>query len=203
MKQTSTVQWIEPPKASRWASLTKNLAVSAALLVSLVALRSGAIPSAVSLTGAVMTAATNDTLLDDQLGKLTFVSSLFPEATLVFGETNGEGVLACPVSGGEVVQTWSEETPYVMLSSDGKSVCSAIDGEVMGVYHGDGEELLVHVQRSDGLSVICGNLASVQVQTGDAVCTGMLLGYLPDGAACALEVRQDGWSIDPTSLLLP
>ena len=29
-----------------------------------------------------MAAATGDTLLDDQLGKLTFVSKLFPEATL-------------------------------------------------------------------------------------------------------------------------
>lgn len=202
-KITSTAQWAEIPKPNRWESLTKNTAVAAALLICVAALRSGAVPSLSGMTDAVLAAASHDTLLDDQLGRLTFVSRLFPEATLVFGESSPDTSLSWPVSGGAIVQAWSEDQPYALLSADGRSVFSAIDGEVMGVYHDEDEELLVHVLRSDGLSVICGNLVSAAVRTGDAVTEGALLGMLPDGAACSLEVRQNGRSIDPAALLRP
>lgn len=185
----------------RWGEeLTKNLAVAAALLICLVALRSGAVPAATDLTDAVLTAATGDTLLDDRLGKLSFVSSLFPEATLVFGMGNSNA-LAMPVSGGALVHAWSEAEPYVTWSSASGDVFSPMDGEVIGVYHGEAEELLVQIRREDGLSCVCGNLAVAQVQTGDAVKCGDLLGSLADGEACAFELRQDGYSIDPVSLL--
>lgn len=203
MKSSSRAEWADAPKPSRWQSLTKNTAVAAALLICVAALRSGAIPPLSGVTEAVLTAASHDTLLDDQLGRLTFVSRLFPEATLVFGESTLDASLAWPVSGGTILQAWSEEQPYAMLSADDRRVYSAIDGEVMGVYHGEDEELLVHVLRSDGLSVVCGNLAGAAVSVGDAVTEGMLLGHLADGAACSLEVRRDGRSVDPAILLRP
>ena len=187
-------------KPRRGEELWKNLAVASALLICLVALRSGAVPSASDLTDAVLTAATGDTLLDDRLGKLSFVSSLFPEATLVFGMADSDAI-ALPVSGGSIVHAWSEEEPYIFLSSTDGQVFSPMDGEVLGVYHGENEELLVQIRRADGVSCICGNLAEAAVQTGDAVSRGDPLGTLGVGHDCAFELLQDGYSIDPTSFL--
>lgn len=196
----SDVTWQTPVKRNRLEELTKNLAVAAALVICVAALRNGAVPSASSMTEAVMTAATGDTLLDDHLGRLTFVSKLFPEATLVFGEAHEDASLLMPVTGAEVVHAWNEAEPYTAWQATERMVYSAIAGEVMGVYHGENEEQIVHVQREDGLSCLCGNMAKVLVTTGDAVEEGALLGYLAEDAVCWLEVRQDGWSVDPASM---
>ena len=190
------IEW-RPRKKRHWGEeLLKNMGVAAALVLCAVAVRSGEWSEA-RWTDAVLTAATGDTLLDDELGKLTFVSSLFPEATLVFGVSVVE-TLAGIVSGGEVVHAWSEAEPYLAYESVDTAVHSAAEGEVMGVYHADGEELLVRVRREDGLECCYGNLAESLVSVGDWVETGQLLGTrLPDTAA-TLEVRRNGYSIDPT-----
>ena len=104
--ESTPIQWEELPKPRRCEELLKNLAVASALVLCTVALRSGAIPAASTMTDAVLAAATGDSLLDDSLGKLSFISAIFPEATLVFGETIQES-LAVPVSGGSVVHAWS------------------------------------------------------------------------------------------------
>lgn len=197
----SSVKWVQPVKRSRLEDLTKNMAVAAALLVALTALRSGALPGSASMTEAVLTAVTGDTLLDDQLGRLTFVSTIFPEATLVFGEGHADASLLQPVSGGSVIHAWSEAEPYMAWQPDERMVYSALSGEVAGVYHGEGEELIVHVAREDGLSCLCGNMETALVSTGDFVEAGALLGYLQEGAACCFEVRQNGYSIDPSRLI--
>lgn len=192
----SAVEWSKVPKKCRGEAFLKNLAAASALVLCAVTLRTGAIPSLTDATDAVMTAATDESLLDDQLGKLSFVSALFPEAVLVFGENSGER-LAMPVSGGVVVHAWSEAEPYMSWRTGSAEVTSAADGEVIGVYHGNGEERLVQVMGNDGLSCLYGNLAEVSVQTGDAVSAGDVLGVLMTGADCVFEVRQDGRSIDP------
>lgn len=196
-------QWQQPVKRSRLEELTKNMAVAAALLICVVALRNGALPGSDGLMEAVLTATTGDTLLDDQLGKLTFVSTLFPEATLVFGEAHTDADILMPVTGAEVVHAWSETEPYTAWQAAEKMVYSAIGGEVMGVYHGENEELIVHVQRDDGLACLSGNMGKVLVSAGEAVEEGALLGYLREDAVCWFEVRQDGWSVDPAAMLQP
>ncbi len=193
---TPQIQWRNRKKRHWGEELLKNMGVAAALVLCAVAVRSGEWTDA-QWTDAVLTAATGDTLLDDQLGKLTFVSSLFPEATLVFGETQVES-LAQIVAGGEVVHAWSEAEPYLAYESVDTAVKSATEGEVMGVYHADGEELLVRVRRSDGLECCYGNLAESLVSTGDWVNEGQLLGVRLPEAAVTLEVRQDGYSVNPT-----
>ena len=89
------IQWRTRSKPAWCEHLLKNLSVAAALVICAVAVRSGSLENA-DWSDAVLTAATGDTLLDDQLGKLTFVSSLFPEATLVFGENTEESLPRFP-----------------------------------------------------------------------------------------------------------
>lgn len=194
------ISWKEKTRKKPGEELLKNMAVAAALVLCAVALHSGAAPGMTDTTDAVLAAVSGDTLLDDHLGKLSFVSSIFPEATLVFGESTDES-LVMPVSGGTVTHAWSAEEPYTCWSAAARDVCSAIDGEVLGVYHGEDEELLVQVMREDGLSCLYGNLATVAVSAGDAVKAGQTLGELLPEESCAFEVRRDGFSVDPATLM--
>ena len=87
--KTLKVEWREQPPRKPGERLLKNLAVAAALVLCAVTLRTGAIPTLNEATDAILTAATDQSLLDDQLGKLSFVSKLFPEAVLVAGALSG------------------------------------------------------------------------------------------------------------------
>lgn len=195
------VEWKQPPKRRAGEHLLRNMGVAASLLLCAVTLRAGALPELSAATDAVLTAATDDSLLDDQLGRLSFVSALFPEAALVFSAQ--EDALAMPVSGGAVVHAWSQAEPYLSWRAEESVVTSASAGEVIGVYHGEGEERLVQVLSADGLSCLYGNLAEASVRTGDAVGVGDPIGTLLTGADCVFEVRRDGMSIDPALLLGP
>ena len=195
-----TVEHQEPPRRKQGEHLMRNLATASALVLCAVALRQGALPGTGSAVDAVMTAVTDNTLLDDTLGRLSFVSSLFPEATLVFGEQTYPE-LSLPVSGGTVIHAWSEAEPYTTWRSDAHTVTSSISGEVIGVYHGENEELLVQVMADDGLSCLYGNLSEVSVSTGDAVVAGDVLGTIMTGADCVMELRRNGVSIDPSAML--
>lgn len=198
-KQLSEAQWRDVVRNKPGEELLKNLATASALVVCAIVLRSGAVPPLTETTDAVLTAASGDTLLDDRLGKLTFVSAMFPEATLVFGESTGEPLMQ-PVSG-ETVHAWCEAEPYVAYRTEGAQVLAAAEGEVIGVYHGQEEERLVQVLRADGLSCVYGNLSETALTIGDAVATGDVIGTLLPGADCVLEVRQDGISVDPAVMM--
>ncbi|MGN1021112.1 MAG: peptidoglycan DD-metalloendopeptidase family protein [Aristaeellaceae bacterium] len=194
------VTWREQLKRKPGEELLKNLAVASALVVCALALRSGAVPSLTQPTDAVLAAVSGDTLLDEQLGKLSFVSALFPEATLVFGE-QAEETLAMPVSGGTVAHAWSEEEPYISWTCASGQVVSSLDGEVSGVYHGNDEERIVQVTSDSGLSCVYGNIETAAVAAGDAVRAGDVLGTLLPGAECVMEVRRNGCSVDPAALM--
>ena len=191
-------EWSETAKVPRSQSLLKNLAVSSALVLCAVTLRTGALPSLTDEADIVLTAATDQSLLDDQLGKLSFVSALFPEAVLVFGESQAQE-LTMPVNGGVVVHAWSEGEPYLAMRTSSAVVNSASAGEVIGVYHGNGDERLVQVISDDGLACLYGNLDDVAVSTGNWVASGQKLGNLLPGEDLVFEVRMDGRSIDPST----
>lgn len=201
IKQKDQVVWYEPPKPRRGEELLKNLGVASALVLCAVTLKTGAILGATSMTDAVVASVSDDTLLDDRLGKLSFVSTLFPEATLVFGESNDQA-LSVPVNAGIVVHTWSEAEPYTTWRSAKQEVYASTSGVVMGVYHGENEERLVQVTNADGLSCLYGNLENVNVQVGEEIKAGELLGCLLPGEDCVLQVMQDGISVDPAGYFM-
>lgn len=200
LQYDADIQWADVPKRSRGEAFMKNVAVSAVLVLCAVTLRAGALPSLSEPTDIILTAATDHSLLDDQLGKLSFVSALFPEAVLVFGEHN-EPDLTLDISSENVVHTWSEQEPYISWNANGGQVTSACDGEVIGVYHGNGDERLVQIMSDDGIACLYGNLMEVYVTTGDYVTTGTQLGVLRQNDTCVLEVRENGNSIDPSPFM--
>lgn len=195
------IQWQQVPKRNRREEVMKNLSVAAALVICAAALRSGVIPPLDQTTDAILAAATGDTLLDENLGKLSFVSKMFPEATLVFGEQAGTA-FEMPVTEGEIVHAWSESEPYISWQTAQRQVQAAADGEVTAIFHGNGEERVVQIVNDAGLTCLYGNIEQCHVTVGDAVQQGDTVGTLLQDASCVLEVRQDGRSIDP-SLWLP
>ncbi len=192
---TNVMEWTDPPPKRHSEAFMKNLAVAAALVLCAVTLRTGALPEFSPTTEAILTAATDQSLLDDQLGKLSFVSALFPEAVLVFGES--KDTLTIPVNGSAVVHTWSKQEPYMTMRTNASEVLSYSSGEVIGVYHGNGSERLVQVLGDNGLSCLYGNLEEVYVSTGDYVSEGETLGVLMRGEDLVLQVYRNGISIDP------
>lgn len=199
-EQESDVAWQEPPRRKPGESLMRNLTTASALVLCAVALRQGALPGTGAAVDTVMTAVTDNSLLNDTLGRLSFVSALFPEATLVFGEQTYPE-LAVPVSGGTVVHAWSESEPYMAWRSSSSVVTSSIAGEVIGVYHGIGDERLVQVMSDNGLACLYGNLAKVSVSVGDVVAVGDPIGTVMADADCVMELRRDGVSMDPSFML--
>lgn len=194
------VVWQSVPKKRMGDSLMKNMAVAASLVICAVVLHSGAVPPLDKTTDAVLAAASGDTLLDENLGKLSFVSSMFPEATLVFGEQQGNA-WNMPVMAEKVVHAWSKQEPYVGWQTKQRYVQAAVDGEVTAVFHGNGEERVIQVMSEDGITCLYGNLATCEVTDGDTVRMGDTLGMLMEDAACVLEVRRNGYSVDPASVL--
>ena len=180
--------------------LLKNMGLASALVLCAVLLRSGALPALDPAADVVLAAATDHSLLDDQLGKLSFVSALFPEAVLVFGEQSAVSLVP-PTDLEQVTHAWSEQEPYTAWETGGEVVSAAADGEVVGVYHGNGDEQIVKVTSTDGVTCIYGNLERVNVRTGDAVCAGDMVGSLLPGTDFVFEVQKNGVSIDPAAYL--
>ncbi len=195
------VEWVEDKKRCFGDQLSRNLTVTAALLLCAVLLRQGTFPGLSGAADAVVTAVSNDELLNDALGKLTFVGNFFPQAQSVFGEQ--ADALSLPVSAGELVHTWSQSEPYLEWATSVETVTASSAGQVIGVYHGNGDERLVQVLGDDGIACLYGNLQELSVSEGERVKQGDVLGTLLPGMACVMEVRQNGVLIDPTGWLSP
>lgn len=191
----SDPQWMDSvrPKGD---SFFRNLSVAAILVLCAVTLRTGAIPPLDHAADAVLTAATDQSLLDEQLGKLSFVSALFPEAVLVFGQQQAVAA-QLPVDTEAVTHVWSEAEPYLCWQTDTPQVSAATAGEITGIFHGFNDELIVEVSDENNLTWLYGNLEKVAVDLGEQVKTGDCIGTILTGEDFALEVRQNGESIDP------
>lgn len=193
---------VERPQTQQYRenNLMKNMGLASALVLCAATLRSGALPALDPAADVVLAAAADHSLLDDQLGKLSFVSALFPEAVLVFGE-NVSSELELPADIEQVTHVWSEQEPYLEWEIGGGVVTASADGEVTGVYHGNGEEQVVRIMGNDGLTCIYGNLAEVNVRTGDAIRKGEVVGCLLNGEKVVFELQKNGISVDPTRYL--
>lgn len=197
--QQNTIEWLEQDSVSENHRFLRNLAVAGALVLCVVTLRTGAVPPLNEAADAVLTAATDHTLLDDQLGKLSFVSSLFPEAVLVFGEQPSIGEIL-PLDEELVTHAWSEAEPYISWEAQTLQVNAAAEGEVTGIYHGNNEERIIEITGESAYTWLYGNLGDVCVKLGETVFIGDQLGVTLQGADPVLEVRRYGESINPAHL---
>ena len=192
--QQDIVQWI--PGKKKWSEkLFRNMTLAAALLIGITAVQlADETPDAQAVFDAIHEQITWD--MEDQLGKLTFVSNMLPEASMVFWNGADALEVMAPVQG-EVMHRWSSKEPYVLLNGRSKSIFCGADGEVMSVAHSEDEERIVRIRHAKGVETLYGNLTSCFVAVGDPVRRGDIIGQTSEGSSVYFEIRQDGRSVDP------
>ncbi len=202
--------WPEKPKAAldgakdrtlRFGEkLARNLALAGMLVLSVAAVHNARLPSGKAVLTAVQEMI--DPQWDDSLGKISFVSNLFPDTVAVFFESSPQAELTAPCFG-EIAHAWTEDEPYVGYAASDLNVYAAASGQVMSIGHGLNEELIVRVRHDDGLETLYYNLASVSVREGDSVTASTCLGQRLPQEEALIEVRRSGLAIDPSAYLSP
>ena len=134
---------------------------------------------------------------DESVGKLSFVNSMLPKEIQEVWSENWPIEVVVPVDG-DVVQVWSQNTPYILIESKTAEVFASADGEVMSVAHGMDEERIIRI-RHEGFETVYGNLKSSTVEVGDMIRAGEQIGVLFDDQPLAFEVRRSGRAVDPES----
>lgn len=188
------------PKRRFGERLARNLALAGMLVLTVSAVRNARLPSGQTVLTAVQDMI--DSNWDESLGKISFVSNLFPETVSVFFASSPQAALTAPCFG-SLQHKWTASEPYLGYEyADGK-VYALSAGQVMSLAHGMDEEQIVRVRQEDGLETLYYNLASACVAEGDYVTSETLLGEALKDRQVVVEVRREGRAIDPTELISP
>lgn len=177
--------------------LTRNAVLGALILLCITA-----VSTATQGGGSLLTAVQHslDEDWDERLGRLTFVSAMFPDAVQVFFSSNDD-ILCAPCTG-TIVHAWSKDEPYIGYGVYDRAVYPAMAGTVVGIGHGQDEEKILRVSHDNGLETVYYNLSALNVAEGDAVSAQTQLGTAMEGRAVFLEVRREGIAIDPSDMLV-
>lgn len=201
---TEVVQLDEKPTWDihilRADKLIRNLAVTGAMLLTVVAVKNLGTPESQSVFAALQASAGME--WDESIGKLSFVNGLLPESIQAVWSDEADITVLAPVQG-ETVHVWSEKEPYVLINGNTADVRAAENGEVMSIAHGLEEERILRVRHDNGTEALYGNLAECYAQEGDLVYAGDVIAKVLEGKALAFELRVDGRSVDPTGKMLP
>ncbi len=199
-QERNALEYIKPDRSSRvFEKLSRNAALAALMLLSIVSIRNAQLPSGQTLLTAAQTIL--DPEWDETLGKIDFVGHFFPETVSVFFETDIEKYrLAAPCTSGRLVHVWSEKEPYLGYKSpDGSTVYAVGDGQVMSLSHGMEEENIVRVRQEDGLEILYYNIATLSIQEGDEIKQGQGIGSILAEKETVIEVRRNGMPVNPTA----
>ncbi len=203
--ESSPVEVVElPERKSEWGirffqfdSLMRNFAIVGVLVLVLIAMKNTTSPEAQSVFSAIQE--TSGMKWDESLGKLSFVNTLLPdEIQEVWNETYAIDAMV-PLNG-MLIHAWSQQEPYLLLSSGENAVYAAADGEVMSVAHGVNEEKIVRI-RHENYETVYGNMENCAVEAGDIVKQGEIIGKLFADHPLAFEMRYEGRNIDPAPYL--
>lgn len=190
-----------PVSKPRWGEkLIRNLSVAGMLVLTITAIRNEQLPSGSTVLTAVQEMI--NTNWDENIGKISFVSSILPESVAVFFETAPQAELTAPCFG-EINHPWADQEPYIGYLSTDKMVYAAADGQVMSVSHGPDEERIIRIRQENGLESLYYNLAGAFVSEGDVVSASVCIGEALPDREVILEVRRAGLAVDPTALLSP
>lgn len=181
-------------KPRRGERLSRNCAVVGLALIFLLGIRNAKLPSGQTIMAAVREITDAD--WTDGLGRITFVSALFPETAAVFFDQSPALSLPCL---GSRTHAWRSDEPYLAYQTTG-AVKAALHGTVSSIGHGDGEERIVRLKHENGYETVYYNLESTPVSIGDPVGTGDVIG-VPLDQTVYFEVKRDGLSVDPSPLL--
>jgi len=197
-KNTAPTYYV-PEKKRSGERLMRNLALSGMLIITICAIRNHALPTGDTVLTAVQGAIEQD--WSEDIGKISFVSTLFPDAVAVFGQSQPNVQLTIPCSGA-ISHAWSVQEPYLSYDAAGSRIFAVADGQVMSIGHGADEGRIVRIRHLNGLESLYYHLADTVVQEGDTVSAGAYLGTCSQDNIPLLEMRINGRPTDPTALLV-
>lgn len=131
---------------------------------------------------------------DETLGRLQYVSNIFPESAMVF-LTNDTAIpmLNCPAST-QTLHAWTQAEPWIeYLPESIIRACEA--GEVMTIVKNRDDEYTVRLLHQNGYESVYSGLSSLDVHENSEIAAGGRIGYA--NASAGFELRKDGLSILP------
>ena len=189
------------PTSFIWGEkLARNMALAVLLLLTVVSVRNAELPTGETVLTAVQEMIDSD--WDEHLGKIDFVSNMFPETVSVFFDTAPAPSLSAPCFG-QVSHAWTQDEPFIGYKADDGRVYAAGNGQIMSLAYGPMEERIVRIRHENGVETLYYGLDQVCVQEGDPVTDKTCLGTVKAGLDAAVEVRRAGVPVDPTALLAP
>lgn len=184
---------------TRGDRLLRNTAIACAALLGVLALGNVDQPWARKASDSIERALTMRIDLDDSLGALEFVRDWMPESTLVFMNLSATPALARPVDGA-VSHSWMNAQPWLMFTCGERAeVRAAQDGTVTAVSALSDGKCGILIDHGDGIETVYAYLTSANVEGGDAVARGQVIGTADD--SLYFEYRCIGESIDPADAL--
>ena len=190
------------PRLSPGDRLLRDTAIACALLLAVLTAQNIDQPwSRLALHG-VESALTMRINLDESLGRLSFVRELVPESALVFLDLNARETFA-PVEGA-ISHSFSEDQPWLAYScAPGAEVRALEPGTVSAVTELSGGEWGLLLDHGGGVESVYAYLGAVQVQPGDTVSPGTVIGTASENGDISVyfEMREAGKAIDPAERL--
>ena len=174
--------------------LVRDFAVVGGLMLVVIAVRNAGLPETQSVFGVLQESAGMQ--WDESLGKLSFVNSFLPETVREVWSTVPYADVAAKIEG-EIVHAWSNQEPYLLIDNNTSEIRVAAAGEVMSIAHGPDEEYILRLRHGERTETIYGNLQEINVEIGQYVEAGEIVGKLLHEQPLAFEIRVDGRSVDP------
>lgn len=199
MDEGASMQYLPDKQKIRWSEkLLRNFFVVALLTLLLSAIHNEQLPSG----NTVMTAVQEiiDTPWDESLGKISFVSNMFPDVAAVFFSDAPTLDLIAPCMG-EAINTWTKATPYLSYMNADLKVYAPGNGQIMSIAYGERDEKVIRIRHTDGIESIIYGLSSLYVQEGNSVTCSTIIGEGRSNTTTILEMRKDGVPFDPTELI--
>lgn len=175
--------------------LSRNTAIAGLVLLTIVGIRTAAAPDGDTLLHALQTAVQSE--WDENLGRLSYVSSSIGESMQVFSGQKNAYQLTSPVSA-QPSNAYSSEEPYLRYCYTG-DIYAAAPGEVSAIMHDDNERYIVRILHADALECVYYGLDSCYVQEGDEVSMQTVLGH--SAQDFVFQAYRLGKAIDCTALL--
>lgn len=183
-------------KPSFGERLTRNLALSTLLLLCVAIARDVRLNNTTVLEAAQRAVQSE---WDENVGKLTYVSSVLSDSIAVFAPQDAHVPLCSPVAA-QAAHAWTRDKPYAVYYTSG-DVYAAAEGEVTGISHTDGELYSVRLYHNFGLETLYFGLIACDVREGDTVRAGTKLGTAAHSEPFAFAARRDGVPLDTTARL--
>lgn len=177
--------------------LTRNFLCAALVVVCVYAVQCAQLPTA----GTLLTAA--ESILDDQwdenLGRIQFVTNMFPETLSVFWDNHQKIDLHVPANF-QMHHAWTQDEPYLSFRLTDSHVAPLCQGTVQSILRNQQEEYILVISHDHGYETRYEGLSDIRVAQGDWVSDTMSLGVCASHSLL-FELRQEGCPVNPTPVL--